>query len=48
MDKKSLEEKAQDLAWEVSKRPSVYIKLVRLINKVALALGWIRSLFVRD
>ncbi len=47
-DKKTLEEKAQDLAWEVSKRPSTYMKLIRLINKGALAIGWVLSLFKRS
>lgn len=42
---KTLEEKAQALAWEVSKRPSTYMWLVRFINKAALAVGWVSSLF---
>lgn len=45
--KKSLEARAQDLAWEVTKRPWLYMKLIRLINKVALAAGWVLSFFKR-
>jgi hypothetical protein len=47
MEKKSLEDKAQKLAWEVTKRPWLYMKLVRAINKGALAVGWVLSLFRR-
>ena len=50
MDKKTVEQKAQDLAYSLSKRPSTYIWLVRLINKLALLGGllllpinWIKS-----
>lgn len=45
---KTLEEKAQDLAAKISARPDIYIKLVRIINKVSLALGWFVSLFKRS
>ncbi len=44
---KTLEEKAQALAWEVTKRPWLYMKLIRMINKAALAIGWVMSVFKR-
>lgn len=47
MDQKDLEQKAQDLAWEVTKRPWLFIKIVRVINKLSLAVGWVISLFKR-
>lgn len=43
MDKKSLEEKAQDLAWKISERPWIYVPLVRIINAAARMIGFILS-----
>lgn len=43
--KKTLEERAQDLAWVLSARPDIYIYLVRIINVIVLGVGLILSPF---
>lgn len=41
MTSKDLKEKAEKIAWELSKKPSIYIKLIRIINWLGLLAGWV-------
>lgn len=45
MDPKELQEKAEKAAWELTQKPSVYMKLVRAINWLAILIGKIVSVF---
>lgn len=44
---KDLQEKAEKVAWELTQKPSVYMKLVRVINSVALVIGKLMAMFKR-